>query len=282
MLNTPVKRPVLASKLSRDYINIPSTPTVEPKGKAKVKAAVKDDHALVYDTTIDSPVFIRRPAVHARRPGRAIISPSPATSPAVQKTSTRPLALAQLAKYDSSYSSRQREIIDAVEMREVSVAKDESVDISLQHLSLADVAPVDAVPATPSPSKSMPSASSSATQPSASQRDRLRPLQEVCTSPDILTYDRLLNALGNSMRCSPCKTAIKMSKIGEATYSDVYRAAVGEETIVVKIVPLAMGNESESGNEVPEVTRPEDVAKEVSIGQRMSAVSSAGFIGYHG
>jgi hypothetical protein len=73
-----------------------------------------------------------------------------------------------------------------------------------------------------------------------------------------------------------------MSKIGEATYSDVYRAAVGEETIVVKIVPLAMGRETESGNNVPEVTRPEDVAKEVSIGQRMSAVSSGGFIGYHG
>jgi hypothetical protein len=296
-LKTPAQRPALASKPSQDGVNVniplmPYTPTVDEIVKSKL------DNVLVYDISSASPVIAPCAYARGRKFGRAGIPASPISPQQQAKPQMQGQRSGLLQQYRSSPSTvGRRERMESVEIitksstrnaiRPRRAIREVSLETESESASLADKLAnitIDDV-ATSSLRATRDSAGSSnaflLAELDGARTEALDQLKAACTSPDVLSYDQLLNALGNMLKGSPVRSSIKMEKMGEATYSEVYGAHFGEDNVVVKIIPLA-GCCNGKVEDLPSLSRPEDVLKEVQISERLSGISGGGFIKYYG
>ena len=265
MVATPVRRPALASTTRA---NIPTTP-LATRGKG-TKDAIELDDSSSSPLHVWSVTPVPR---QTKRYGRKIV---PDTPRSLEIESPLPAGPASVA----------RQVIDSVEIisaprrrpatpkprrpfREVSIdAVEDDLDSSISRLRIND-----ARLASPSILPNKPTA------------EPLEVLRLACRQTDVLSYTALFQAVGQLLPDLPEKRSASITKAGEATYSEVYAATspVSDEMIILKIVPLALPGQTESSDtEMPQLSDPMDVAKELQITQRLSDIKGAGFIGYHG
>lgn len=74
-------------------------------------------------------------------------------------------------------------------------------------------------------------------------------------------------------------TGFELKKQGEASYSEVFR--VGDA--VVKVIPL-LGTDrpTDDGEDIPDCSSADDVAREIEVTRRMAQVPGGGFVGFRG
>jgi serine/threonine-protein kinase haspin len=90
-----------------------------------------------------------------------------------------------------------------------------------------------------------------------------------------LTSDYLLDLL-------PSRAQPSFSKIGEASYSEVFSVQRGKQELVIKIVPLLPVCQRQGTDEVPDCSSPEEVLREVEITKTLAALPNAGFVDIKG
>lgn len=84
----------------------------------------------------------------------------------------------------------------------------------------------------------------------------------------------------------PSGVVPQVTKLGEASYSEVFTVGADDSAVVVKVVPL-LSNAGTSGNgkakvELPDCSEIEDVVREIEITKRMSQVPGGGFVEFLG
>lgn len=108
--------------------------------------------------------------------------------------------------------------------------------------------------------------------------ETLSPLRKVCSSALTLSFNDVLQAMGLLLPQSPPVGKILISKAGEATYSEVFSATyLGCQPIMMKIIPLNTGLQSVE-LDMPDLSDPASVSREIQITQRTSGISKTGFV----
>jgi serine/threonine-protein kinase haspin len=70
-------------------------------------------------------------------------------------------------------------------------------------------------------------------------------------------------------------------KIGEASYSEVFGLKVGNQEVVVKVIPLLSGeNVSVQGGDRPDCSECGDVKRELEVTKRMAGIPNGGFVDF--
>jgi serine/threonine-protein kinase haspin len=77
-----------------------------------------------------------------------------------------------------------------------------------------------------------------------------------------------------------------VTKVGEASYSEVFSVGEGDSAVVVKVVPLlgkaAPHSKGKSAAELPDCSAIPDVVREIEITRRMSQTPGGGFVEFLG
>ena len=128
-----------------------------------------------------------------------------------------------------------------------------------------------------SPSKTAISLSSStSTSPSP-----LEALLRAASSQETHDFDYFLTS-SHLLDLLPSRAQPSLSKIGEASYSEVFSVQRGKQELVLKVVPLLPVRQREGTDEVPDCSSPEDVLREVEITKTLAGLPSGGFVDIKG
>jgi serine/threonine-protein kinase haspin len=160
-----------------------------------------------------------------------------------------------------------RQIIRAAPIDVIDLTED------LQDLSIAQT-----------PSKPPSTSCSSTSSPGVVQAGPQNPLDELvraCTGNAILPFDTFLSSQA-FLDLMPSRAQAGITKIGEASYSEVYSVRRGKYEVVIKVVPLFPDCKRKSVTEIPDCSSPDDVLREVEITKTMSNLPDGGFVGYRG
>ena len=130
--------------------------------------------------------------------------------------------------------------------------------------------------------------------PTTNHQDDLERLTQTATLPivqdftDFLSSPPVLSLLDSSQRAS----GLKIRKIGEASYSEVFAVTIREEKeIVVKVIPLydpstapstTSSIEPGTRGSHPDTSAPGDVLRELEITKRMCELPGGGYIDFLG
>lgn len=154
------------------------------------------------------------------------------------------------------------------------VTPSEIIDLTAE-LSSLDV--IDAAPDTPvrAPLRTTPSASCITTV------HPLDNLLSACTSKNILPFADFLSSKP-FLDLIPSRAQASVTKIGEASYSEVYSVKRGKkEVVVIKVVPLFPAC-SDNSSDVPDCSEAADVLRELEITKTLSGLEGGGFVDYKG
>ena len=120
--------------------------------------------------------------------------------------------------------------------------------------------------------------------PTTSSSTAVERLASICSTSTLHDFTTLIGS-SHLLDLIPIRkgssTDLRIQKIGEASYSEVYGFSRGADEVVIKVIPLE-ANSVVSGGDLPDCSKPEDVLKEVEMTKKMSNVREGGFIGYQG
>jgi serine/threonine-protein kinase haspin len=212
------------------------------KGKGKGKASMKP---IIDWSSEEEKVRPRR----APR-GRRIIPSTPSTLPAPAKPT---------------------EVLDCIELprRVKPTIRKNIVEVFDLTEELADLQISPSKPAQPS---------------EASTSHSLSPLEallQASSQPEAFDFDSFLTS-DHLLDLLPSRAQPSFSKIGEASYSEVFSVQRGKQELVIKVIPLLPVCQREGTDEVPDCSTPEEVLREVEITKTLAALPSTGFVDIKG
>jgi hypothetical protein len=251
---TPIKprRPVLSTKTSQDItsrLNIPFSPAdagVKGKGKATAKGV-----SAQIRTSTSSEEVVKAP----RARGRRVIPNTPKETP---RDSRETLECVEIPSRARSTTTK-KDVFDVIDLTE----------------ELDDLIIV-ATPSKPSRRTTPASASSPVT---------IDTLLSACSSTDIHPFTDFLSS-SELLGLLPSRAQPVFSKIGEASYSEVFSIKRGRHDLIIKIVPLlpacCSSSTTSENTEIPDCSSPGEVLREVAITRKMTGLEGGGFVDFRG
>lgn len=113
----------------------------------------------------------------------------------------------------------------------------------------------------------------------SSSQFALEALIQACSSASVQEF----NAFIKSFPLFPASKDVFMTKVGEASYSEVFGFSQSAEDadLVLKVIPLFSGTVEADGS-FPDCSSPEDVLREIEITKKMNQVPGGGFVEFRG
>lgn len=111
--------------------------------------------------------------------------------------------------------------------------------------------------------------------------DGLQSLLSSCSNTAIQPFAEFLFS-STILNLVPGRAQPEITKIGEASYSEVYSVSRGRDQVVIKVVPLSPACATQLGIDPPDCSDPAEVKREVEITKRLSGLGEGGFIEYKG
>lgn len=123
------------------------------------------------------------------------------------------------------------------------------------------------------------------TPATTSSQGTLHALLSACSSNEIHAFNDFLSS-SVLLGLLPSRAHATFTKIGEASYSEVFSIKRGKHDLIIKVVPLlpacSMPSTSSEETEVPDCSSPEEVLREVEITQTMTRLEGGGFVEFKG
>lgn len=245
---------ILAVDTSAPELGMKGTGKGAGKGKAKGKSNEKAALGDIVESSSEEKI---KPPRAAR--GRRVIPPTPST----------------VASASTATPIKQKQVFDCIELRSraKSTVMKEVFDLTDLTTELEEIQLT--------PSKSAQSSISATSVSSTSDVDALGALLQACSTTETLNFDSFL-ASSHLLDLLPSRAQPSFSKIGEASYSEVFSVKRGKQELVIKVVPILPVCQKEATPEVPDCSSPEDVLREVEITKRLASLDTSGFIDIKG
>ncbi|BEJ14016.1 hypothetical protein CspHIS471_0311900 [Cutaneotrichosporon sp. HIS471] len=119
----------------------------------------------------------------------------------------------------------------------------------------------------------------------SSRETALRSLLKCATTKKIIPFSEAFTT-PDFAKLLPSGMSPVVTKVGEASYSEVFSVGEGDSAVVVKVVPLLGKTDSESKGkattDLPDCSAISDVVREIEITRRMSQTPGGGFVQFLG
>lgn len=112
----------------------------------------------------------------------------------------------------------------------------------------------------------------------------IRKLLECSVTKRILRFSDVFSS-PDFTKLLPCSGTPTVTKLGEASYSEVFTIGEEDGAVVVKVVPLLDSSVMGKGKpnvELPDCSEVADAVREIGITKRMSQVPGGGFVDFLG